>query len=68
MISQNVVFYTTFYKKEKSMELHYFCLRRPGGKEGRWEAEKIGRWEKEVRGNDFVRLHDCMDAWMPLGL
>jgi hypothetical protein len=46
----------------------YFCLRQPGGKEGRWEAEKIGRWEKEVSGNDIARLHDCMIAWMPLGL
>jgi hypothetical protein len=23
-------------------------FRLPGGKEGRWEAEKIGSWEKEV--------------------
>jgi hypothetical protein len=77
MISQNAVFYTTFYEKEKSIgltldspRLNSPLLLPPAarGKDGRWEAEKIGRWEKEVRGNDFVRLHDCMDAWMPLGL
>jgi hypothetical protein len=38
------------------------CLRRPGGKEGRWEAEKIGRWEKEVSWYDTAWLHGCMNA------
>jgi hypothetical protein len=39
-----------------------------GGKEGRWEAEKIGRWEKEVSWNDMAWMHDCMIACIPLGL
>ena len=70
------------YSRELILNFHrptgssFFCLRRPGGKEGRWEAEKIGRWEKEVSWNDMARMHDCMiawmhdcmDAWMPLGL
>jgi hypothetical protein len=51
-----------FYRILFVSSMSHKSLRRPGGKEGRWEAEKIGRWEKEVSRNNIVSLHDCMDA------